>query len=59
MPAGVNEDAKVPVSIDALGKAMLGLVMDETQLFKECSDNSDFKKWFEDAVFRATYKKSA
>lgn len=31
----------------------------ETQLFKEYSDNEDFKKWFEDAVFRATYRKIA
>ena len=45
--------------VDALSKVMLDLVKDETQLFKECSDNQDFKKWFEDAVFRATYRKSA
>ncbi len=41
------------------GRVMLSLVRDETQLFKEYSDNADFKKWLEDAVFRATYKKSA
>lgn len=55
-----NDPANAKVAmVDALGKVMLGLVKDETQLFKEYSDNSDFKKWFEDAVFRATYKKSA
>lgn len=55
-----NDPANAKVAmVDALGKVMLGLAMDETQLFKEYSDNNDFKKWFEDAVFRATYKKSA
>jgi type I restriction enzyme R subunit len=55
-----NDKANAKVAmVDALGKVMLSLVKDETQLFKEYSDNEDFKKWFEDAVFRATYKKSA
>ena len=45
--------------VDALGKVMLDLVRDETQLFKEYADNADFKKWFEDAVFRATYRRAA
>lgn len=59
--AMVNNDkanAKVAM-VEALGKVMLDLVKDETQLFKEYSDNEDFKKWFEDAVFRSTYKRSA
>ena len=55
-----NDPANAKVAmVEALGKVMLGLVRDETQLFKEYSDNEDFKKWFEDAVFRSTYKKSA
>lgn len=55
-----NDQANAKVAmVEALGKVMLGLVRDETQLFKEYSDNEDFKKWFEDAVFRSTYKKSA
>lgn len=55
-----NDPANAKVAmIDALGKVMLGLVRDETQLFKEYSDNNDFKKWFENSVFRATYKKGA
>ena len=55
-----NDKANAKVAmVDALAKVMLGLVKDETQLFREYSDNEDFKKWFEDAVFRATYKKSA
>lgn len=55
-----NDTANAKVAmVDALGKVMLSLVQDETQLFKEYSDNADFKRWFEDAVFRATYRKSA
>ncbi len=55
-----NDKANAKVAmVDALSKVMLDLVKDETQLFKEYSDNQDFKKWFEDAVFRATYRKSA
>lgn len=55
-----NDEANAKVAmVDALAKVMLSLVKDETQLFREYSDNVDFKKWFEDAVFRSTYKKSA
>ena len=43
----------------ALGKAMLGLIADETQLFKAFQDNDSFKHWLEEAVFRATYKRDA
>ena len=55
-----NDKANAKVAmVDALGKVMLDLVKDETQLFKEYSDNEDFKKWFQDAVFRATYHSAA
>ncbi|WP_405216714.1 type I restriction endonuclease subunit R [Agrococcus sp. Ld7] len=55
-----NDRANAKVAmVDALGKVMLSLVQDETQLYKEYSDNVDFKQWFEDQVFRATYRKSA
>lgn len=55
-----NDEANAKVAmVDALAKVMLSLVKDETQLFREYSDNVDFKKWFEDTVFRSTYKRSA
>lgn len=56
-----NDEANAKAAmVEALGKVMLSLVKDETQLFKEYSDNEDFKKkWSEGAVFSATYKKSA
>lgn len=55
-----NDEANAKVAmVEALGKVMLGLVMDETELFKQYSDNPDFKKWFENAVFAQTYKRVA
>lgn len=35
---------------------MLGLMRDETELFKLFSDNESFKNWLGDAVFRQTYR---
>ena len=35
------------------------MMRDETQLFKQFSDNERFKKWLANAVFSATYGKSA
>lgn len=43
----------------ALGRAMLGLISDETQLFKTFQDNDSFKRWLEEAVFKATYRTNA
>ncbi|MGJ9372244.1 type I restriction endonuclease subunit R [Nesterenkonia sp. CF4.4] len=43
----------------ALSQAMLRLIADDTQLFKEYQDNSSFKRWLADWVFGATYRKSA
>ncbi|MDQ0708901.1 type I restriction enzyme R subunit [Arthrobacter woluwensis] len=43
----------------ALGRAMLGLISDETQLFKAFQDNESFKHWLEDVVFKATYQRGA
>jgi type I restriction enzyme, R subunit len=39
----------------ALGRVMTALLQDDTQLFKEFSDNKDFKKWLTDTVFQLTY----
>jgi len=55
-----NDQANAKVAmIDALNKVMLGLVKDETQLYKEYSDNADFKRWFENTVFQTTYRSGA
>lgn len=43
----------------ALARVMLALVSDDTELFKQFSDNDGFKRWLSDAVFRATYGESA
>ena len=41
----------------ALSKVMLDLIADEPQLFKAFQDNESFKRWLEEAVFKATYQK--
>lgn len=43
----------------ALSQVMLRLISDDTQLFREFQDNSSFKQWLANAVFDATYRKSA
>lgn len=34
---------------------MTGLLKDDTQLFKEFSDNESFREWLTDTVFGMTY----
>jgi type I restriction enzyme, R subunit len=41
---------------NALGRIMLELISDHTELFKLFSDNPGFKKWLSDTVFQSTYK---
>ena len=54
-----NDSANARVELDkALGRVMISLIRDETQLFKQFSDNESFKKWLADAVFKQTYGKS-
>jgi len=43
----------------ALRTVIIGLMKDDTQLFKQFSDNSDFRRWLTDAVFSKTYRPSA
>ncbi len=39
----------------ALRAVIVGLMKDDTQLFKQFSDNSDFRRWLSNSVFDATY----
>ncbi len=39
----------------ALARVMTALLSDETELFKQFSDNESFKRWMTDTVFRLTY----
>ncbi|MEX2553683.1 MAG: DEAD/DEAH box helicase family protein, partial [Actinomycetota bacterium] len=39
----------------ALGRVMTGMLKDDTQLFKEFSDNESFRKWLAETVFGLTY----
>ena len=38
---------------------MLELLSDHTELFKQFSDNPNFKRWLTDSVFNATYQNGA
>jgi len=39
----------------ALGRVMTALMKDDTQLFKQFSDNDGFRKWVTDTIFSLTY----
>lgn len=43
----------------ALNRVVLDLLSDHTELFRQFSDNPDFKRWLTDMVFDATYKQGA
>lgn len=40
----------------ALGRVMVELLADHTELFKQFSDNPSFKKWLGDTIFGVTYQ---
>ena len=39
----------------ALGRVMTALLADDTELFKQFSDNESFRRWLGDMVFGMTY----
>ena len=39
----------------ALGRVMTAVLKDDTQLFKQFSDNEGFRRWLTDTVFALTY----
>ena len=41
----------------ALARVMTGVLKDDTELFKQFSDNPSFKRWLADTVFSMTYQK--
>jgi type I restriction enzyme R subunit len=40
----------------ALGRVMNSLLKDDTELFKQFSDNESFRRWLTDLIFAATYE---
>jgi len=42
----------------ALQRVVVELLADDTELFKQFSDNPDFKKWLADSVFTLTYEQA-
>jgi type I restriction enzyme R subunit len=43
----------------ALGRVLNGLLADQTELFKQYSDNEGFRRWLADMMFGATYQPPA
>lgn len=39
----------------ALAGVIIGLMKDDTELFKQFSDNQEFKRWLTDTIFSLTY----
>ncbi|OBG70288.1 DEAD/DEAH box helicase [Mycobacterium sp. E3305] len=55
-----NDPVNARVEHDrALGRVMMAVLKDDTELFKQFSDNEGFRRWLSDAVFQATYRDSA
>jgi type I restriction enzyme R subunit len=42
----------------ALNKAIINLMADDMEVFKQFNDNNSFKKWLSDMVFSVTYNKN-
>ena len=40
----------------ALGRVMTAVLKDDTELFKQFSDNESFRRWLTDTVFALTYE---
>ncbi len=40
----------------ALQRVIIELLADHTELFKQFSDNLDFKRWLTSVIFQATYQ---
>jgi type I restriction enzyme R subunit len=43
----------------ALGRVMTGILKDDAELYKQFSDNPDFRRWLRDMVFSMTYDEAA
>ncbi|GFN30445.1 restriction endonuclease [Paenibacillus xylaniclasticus] len=51
-----KQNAKIE-SDKALNKAIINLMTDNMEIFKQFNDNSSFRKWLSDMVFTVTYNK--
>ena len=40
----------------ALRRVMTDVLKDDTELYKQFSDNSDFRRWMTDMIFSMTYE---
>ena len=54
-PGATPGEARVE-SDKATERAVLGMVQDDTQLFKLFADDPDFRRWLADTAFRLAYE---
>lgn len=55
-----GDKSKARIEHDAaLGRVIVGLLNDDTELFKQYSDNQGFKRWLADTVFGLTFEEDA
>lgn len=54
-----NDRANARIEHDrALGRVMTSILADDTELFKQFSDNESFRRWLAESIFNATYRKA-
>ena len=55
----ITEDIPERVSADkALRRVIINLMKDDTELFKQFSDNQDFSRWLKETIFAMTYEET-
>jgi type I restriction enzyme R subunit len=55
-----NDEKTARIEHDvALQRVVIELLADNTELFRQYSDNPSFKKWLGDTIFRLTYQRNA
>jgi type I restriction enzyme R subunit len=52
-----NQNARIEHD-KALARVIVGVMKDETELFKQFSDNPECKRWLADTIFGITYGQS-
>ena len=54
--ARIRNEILIFLKIKALRRVMTALLKDDTELFKQFSDNESFRRWLTDTIFAITYE---
>jgi len=55
--ATIQENARIEHD-KALQRMMAAIINDDTELYKQFSDNESFRRWLSDNIFALTYSES-